>query len=114
MKTKMLLGSALLSLSIIVMPAISIGGPASNMILNSQKASKSKVKGVGAVKFTHGTHAKRAKCSVCHPKIFKQKIGASGINMKGNMEGKFCGSTNCHNSQKAFPLYECNKCHQKK
>lgn len=106
------IGLALTLLIIIALPAISIGG-LGNMVLDSQKASKSKVKGIGPVLFPHGAHAKRAKCSVCHPKIFKQKRGASGINMKGNMEGKFCGTTNCHNSKKAFPLYECAKCHKK-
>jgi len=114
MFNKTLLASAICILSIIVMPALSFGGPGNKMILDSQRASKAKVKGIGAVVFTHGSHAKRAKCSVCHPKIFKEKIGASGINMKGNMEGKFCGSMNCHNSKKAFALYECQKCHSKK
>jgi len=110
---KKIIGSALASLILLAMPAISIGG-LGNLILDSQKASKAKVSGIGAVVFTHGKHAKRVKCAICHPKIFKKKKGASGINMKGNMEGKFCGSMNCHNSQKAFPLYECNKCHRKK
>jgi len=107
------IGSTLTLILILALPAISIGG-LGNMVLDSQKASKAKVAGIGAVDFTHGKHAKRVKCSACHPKLFKKKIGASGINMKGNMEGKFCGSTNCHNSKKAFPLYECNKCHRKK
>ncbi len=111
---KSLLASAIISLSIIVMPAVSIGGLGNRMILDSQKASKAKVRGIGPVIFPHTTHEKSYKCSVCHPKIFKKKIGASGINMKGNMEGKFCASPSCHNSPKTFALYECNRCHQKK
>jgi len=111
---KKTIGIATLAIAVFALPALSHGGGLGILILDSQKASKAKVKGIGAVVFTHGAHAKRAKCSVCHPKVFKKKAGASGINMKGNMEGKFCGTANCHNSQKAFPLYECSKCHRKK
>ncbi|MFQ5354236.1 MAG: c(7)-type cytochrome triheme domain-containing protein [Thermodesulfobacteriota bacterium] len=108
------IGSAIFILAIIVMPAVSIGGLGNNMILNSQKASEAQVAEIGPVIFPHTTHEKRYKCNACHPKIFKEKIGASGINMKGNMEGKFCGSPNCHNSPKTFALFMCNRCHKKK
>ncbi|MBI1912840.1 MAG: hypothetical protein HYS21_12685 [Deltaproteobacteria bacterium] len=67
--------------------------------------------GVGPVIFPHDSHEKLYKCNDCHPKIFKEKRGESGISMKLNMDGKFCGSPNCHNSPKAFPLFECTKCH---
>ena len=106
--------TAVLAIVLCALPAPGMGSDLGTLLLDSQKSSKAKVKGVGPVLFTHGAHAKRTKCSTCHPKVFKKKKGASGINMQANMEGKFCGTTNCHNSTKTFPLYECNKCHQKK
>jgi len=110
---KKTIGSALIALIIIAVPAVSIGG-LGNIVFDRQKASKAKVKGIGPVDFPHAKHVKRYKCSACHPKIFKKKIGANLVNMKANMEGQFCGSANCHNSKKAFALYECNRCHRKK
>lgn len=67
--------------------------------------------GVDAVIFPHKRHEKVFKCNACHPKIFKDKRGANDISMKLNMEGKFCGSADCHNSPKAHALFECAKCH---
>ncbi len=111
--TKKNLCSALIAVIILALPAVSIGG-LGNMVFDRLKASKAKVKGIGPVDFPHTRHEKIYKCSACHPKIFKKKRGANRVNMKANMEGKFCGSANCHNSGKAFPLYECNKCHREK
>lgn len=104
---------ALTILVIIALPALSWGG-LGNMVIDRQKASKAKVAGIGPVDFPHGKHEKIYKCDACHPKIFKKKRGANNINMQKNISGKFCGSPGCHNSPKAFPLYECNKCHRKK
>ncbi len=67
--------------------------------------------GVGPVVFPHGRHEKLYRCVDCHPGIFKDRRGANDISMKSNMNRKFCGSPNCHNSRKAFPLYMCAKCH---
>jgi len=80
-------------------------------IMLGSKIQSMKKAGVGPVKFPHTFHKKKFKCSICHPGIFADKLGANDISMKKNMDGKFCGSANCHNSQKAFPLYECAKCH---
>lgn len=84
-----------------------------NMKLDSKVGSMHKA-GVGPVTFPHTAHEKLYKCGDCHPKVFKDKRKANDISMKKNMEGQFCGSLNCHNSPKAFPLYECIKCHAKK
>lgn len=92
------------------LPAVS-SGEIGNIKIDQQKHSKAQA-GVGAVTFPHTRHEKLNKCGDCHPKIFIDKAGANKINMKGNMEGKFCGSPNCHNSPKAFALYECAKCHE--
>ncbi len=95
--------------ALLISPAVSIGAPGDIMI-NSQGASRVQA-GVGAVRFPHARHKKKYKCASCHPKIFKAALGANKITMKLNMNGKFCGSPNCHNSKRAFPLYECDKCH---
>ncbi len=107
------IASAITVLCILALPALSMGG-LGNMVLDRQKASKAKVAGIGPVDFPHTKHEKLYKCSACHPKIFKKKRGANPINMQANISGKFCGSPNCHNSKKAFALYECNRCHREK
>ncbi len=94
---------------LLILPVASISAPG-DIIIDSQGMSRDKV-GVGPVRFPHTRHKKRYKCAVCHPKIFKAKRGANKINMKLNMNRKFCGAPNCHNSTKAFPLYKCAKCH---
>ncbi|MBI5562859.1 MAG: hypothetical protein HY894_08445 [Deltaproteobacteria bacterium] len=80
------------------------------LVLDSKAASMSKA-GVGPVVFPHDLHKQNLKCSECHPNIFKDQSKANDISMKKNMEGQFCGSPNCHNSPKAFPLYQCANCH---
>lgn len=67
--------------------------------------------GVGPVIYPHAFHEKLYKCADCHPNLFKEKVGASGISMKANMDGNFCGSPKCHDSETAFPLYYCSRCH---
>lgn len=83
-----------------------------NMLLDSKLESMKKA-GMGGVNFPHARHEKVLKCADCHPKIFVDKKGANDISMKANMKGEFCGSAGCHNSPKAFPLFECGKCHTK-
>jgi c(7)-type cytochrome triheme protein len=75
------------------------------------KAASRKKAGVAPVVFPHGKHEDIYKCADCHPKIFKDKRGANDVSMQKNIDGEFCGSAECHNSSKAFPLYQCNKCH---
>ncbi len=94
---------------LLVSPAVSIGA-AGDIIIDSQGASREQV-GVGAVRFPHARHKKKYKCASCHPKIFKAALGANKITMRLNMNGRFCGSPSCHDGRKAFPLYECDKCH---
>ncbi|MBI5233932.1 MAG: hypothetical protein HY880_06225 [Deltaproteobacteria bacterium] len=75
------------------------------------KLESMKRAGVGPVVFPHTRHEKTIKCNECHPRIFIDKRGANDINMKKNMNSQACGSINCHNSPKTFPLFECAKCH---
>jgi c(7)-type cytochrome triheme protein len=107
-----MLKSAFIALAILlILPVASISAP-DDIIIDSHGASRDKV-GVGPVRFPHARHKKRYKCAVCHPKIFKAKRGANNITMKLNMNRKFCGAPNCHSGRtpKAFPLYNCAKCH---
>ncbi|OGQ03469.1 MAG: hypothetical protein A2W38_02465 [Deltaproteobacteria bacterium RBG_19FT_COMBO_58_16] len=93
---------------LLALPAFAAG--IGDIKLDSRIESMKKA-GVGPVIFSHTKHEKAYKCANCHPSIFKEKKGASGISMKMNMKGKFCGSPNCHNSPRTFPLYMCTNCH---
>ncbi|GMR05179.1 MAG: hypothetical protein BMS9Abin23_1124 [Thermodesulfobacteriota bacterium] len=97
---------------LIAVPAAAVTGLGDITISNQSESRKDA--GVGPVIYPHTRHEKIFKCEVCHPKIFVKKRGANKINMKLNMNGKYCGAPGCHNSLKAFPLYECFKCHQGK
>lgn len=103
-------GLRLLLASLFIAASCSAAFAADDIMLGSKIQSMKKA-GVGPVKFPHTFHKKQFKCSVCHPAIFADKAGANDISMKKNMDQKFCGSPNCHNSPKAFPLYECVRCH---
>ncbi|MBI2401024.1 MAG: hypothetical protein HYV23_08240 [Deltaproteobacteria bacterium] len=95
---------------VLAVPALAGAAQYGNMTLDSKLESMHKA-GVGAVIYPHDKHEALFKCNECHPKLFKEKRGTSNISMKMNMDGKFCGSANCHNSPAAFPLYMCTNCH---
>lgn len=79
------------------------------LILNAQKESL-EMGGMAPVRFPHKRHEDAVgKCNACHDHIFKKKRNTSGITMKDNMEGRFCGI--CHTGEVAFPLFNCKKCH---
>ncbi len=69
---------------------------------------------MGSVVYPHKIHEALYQCDDCHPKIFVDKIGANDVNMQKNIDGMYCGSSGCHNSAEAFPLYLCEKCHSGK
>lgn len=69
---------------------------------------RSKLDFMPDVIFPHSAHNAWLKCSVCHPKIFKMKAGATPISMVGIWQGDFCGR--CHD-RVAFPVRNCYKCH---
>lgn len=101
-------------------PNIADGAETSTIgdIVFSDKLDSMKEVGVGPVVFPHTIHAEAFECADCHPKIFKDEIGANNISMKQNMEGESCGSMNCHcgmldcyDSERTFPLYLCANCH---
>lgn len=100
-----------LTLLLISAPALAYAAPVSPELTLDSRIESMKKAGVGPVIYPHAKHEKLYKCADCHPKIFKEKRGTSEISMKKNMEGQACGSANCHNSEKAFPLYNCTRCH---
>lgn len=62
------------------------------------------------VKFSHLKHGTRAaKCTTCHPKIFKMKLGANEMKMSQMYDGQFCGK--CHNGKDASDIRNCATCH---
>ncbi len=70
------------------------------------------------VTFSHEKHkAKVDKCTACHVKVFKMKLGQSGpITLAALQEGKFCGA--CHDGKTqiagtvVFPIDACDRCHK--
>jgi len=69
---------------------------------------KSKLDFMPDVIFPHSSHMMWLKCSICHPKIFEEKAGATPISMIGIWKGQFCGR--CHD-RVAFPIRNCFRCH---
>ena len=60
------------------------------------------------VNFPHKQHTEWLSCSNCHEDIFKSKAGANKFGMLDILNGQSCGR--CHGAV-AFPLTECNRCH---
>ena len=81
-------------------------------IVMDSKIESMKKASVGPVSYPHKLHALWYECSECHPKVFEEKIGANDINMNKIISEEFCGSSGCHNSANAFPLYLCENCHE--
>ncbi len=67
-----------------------------------------KGKSVQNVLFDHKIHSSWIRCSVCHPLIFKDKLGENDIWMKDMARGQFCG--HCH-GKVSFTFADCMRCH---
>lgn len=98
-----------------ISPRDSINGANPNAAIEEARAFevgdiliKSKLDFMADVIFPHSAHSVWLKCSTCHPKIFKEKAGATPITMAGIWKGQFCGR--CHDKV-AFPTRNCFKCH---
>ncbi len=102
----MVLGLFVCSVIVAEEPQVAIDITMDNKLESMKKAS------VGAVLYPHKLHAVWYECSECHPKVFTEKIGANDINMNKIISEEFCGSSGCHNSANAFPLYLCENCHE--
>ena len=63
---------------------------------------------VNNVLFDHKIHSDWIKCSVCHPSIFKDKLGGNRIRMRDMSGGRFCG--HCH-GKVSFTFADCLRCH---
>lgn len=93
--------------------AIAISPPAlsqeyGDVVMNRTAASMEKA-GMKPVQFPHWFHRIRYKCKVCHEELFVMAAGANEVNMRGIMEGKFCGT--CHNGKIAWEPIYCDRCH---
>ncbi len=70
-----------------------------------------KVEGMPDIVFSHKKHTVWNGCELCHPEIFiGVKKGTTKYSMVEIYEGKYCGV--CH-STVAFPLLDCQRCHNK-
>jgi len=93
----------------LIAPKDSLGDkPSAPPSYNKNVLIKSKLKFMPDVIFPHKAHNTWLSCEVCHPKMFRQKAGATGISMLGIWNGQFCGR--CHDKV-AFPIRNCFKCH---
>ena len=63
---------------------------------------------MGMVNFSHKQHTEWLTCKNCHESIFKFTAGTTKFGMLDILNGEYCGR--CH-STVAFPLTECNRCH---
>jgi c(7)-type cytochrome triheme protein len=68
----------------------------------------SKFGSMPAVTFPHRQHTLWLDCSNCHESLFVSKAGANKFRMQKILDGEQCGV--CHGAV-AFPLTECNRCH---
>jgi c(7)-type cytochrome triheme protein len=81
-----------------------------NLLLGSASTS-GKVK---PVSFSHWLHRTRFTCRVCHSELdFAMKANTSGITESANRNGKFCGTSGCHDGKNAFghDRPNCGRCH---
>lgn len=60
------------------------------------------------VKFSHKIHSSWIKCSLCHDRIFKKKLGANKVTMVDMKQGRSCGT--CH-GRVSFKVSDCKRCH---
>lgn len=64
--------------------------------------------GLPIVRFPHRAHTLWLDCTNCHQHLFLSKAGANKLSMNAMLNGEQCGV--CHGAV-AFPLTECNRCH---
>jgi c(7)-type cytochrome triheme protein len=64
--------------------------------------------GTPIVRFPHRAHTMWLDCTNCHQHLFTSKAGSNKLSMAAMLNGEQCGV--CHGAV-AFPLTECNRCH---
>lgn len=64
--------------------------------------------GTPMVRFPHRAHTLWLDCTNCHQHLFTSKAGSNKLSMAAMLNGEQCGV--CHGAV-AFPLTECNRCH---
>ncbi len=99
-----------MKLALIAVLVLLCGGVAFAVVGGGDVTMKNKG---GTVLFSHANHVDAAglKCSVCHPKLFKNAKQHKAVTMKDMGKGKSCGA--CHNGKAAFGFKDnCKNCHQ--
>ena len=64
--------------------------------------------------FSHWIHRRKFTCRVCHFELeFNMKANSTEITEAANREGRYCGTSGCHDGKAAFGHKEpnCEKCH---
>lgn len=64
--------------------------------------------GTPIVNFPHRAHTLWLDCTNCHEQLFRSKAGENKLSKAAILNGEQCGV--CHGAV-AFPLTECNRCH---
>lgn len=64
---------------------------------------------IKGVTFDHKVHSTHSGCSVCHPDLFKDALGANKVSMTEMSKGNFCGA--CH-GKVSFRFADCARCHK--
>ena len=90
-----------------IRPSITLHSNAQAEILNLDVLLRNTDE-MNMVTFPHKQHTEWLSCSNCHEDIFKSKGGANKFGMFDILNGESCGR--CHGAV-AFPLTECNRCH---
>lgn len=75
----------------------------------SYKVSQPFARSQTPVSFSHDKHEKSAKCSQCHPGLFKIKTGANKITYADHSRKTSCFV--CHDGKTSFSWNTCNRCH---
>ena len=67
------------------------------------------VKATGPTLFSHKIHLGVTGCTECHPTLYSPNQRNRRVGMSAMEKGASCGA--CHNSEKAFSVKDCSKCH---
>ncbi|PIQ13090.1 MAG: hypothetical protein COZ23_03960 [Hydrogenophilales bacterium CG_4_10_14_3_um_filter_58_23] len=81
-----------------------------NILINRTSNSK----GIKPATFSHWIHRRKFTCRVCHFELeFNMKANTTEITEAANREGKYCGTSGCHDGKASFghKKPDCEKCH---
>ena len=80
------------------------------MKIDADVPLKAKGTWLGDVTFSHAKHAVWSGCEACHPELFPStRRGSAALDMEAIKAGRYCGA--CH-GRVAFPVAQCQRCHE--